>query len=701
MATAGSWRAAAFGAAVAGACAPPNAAAPYPETEPPAGQAAAEPEPEPAPAPEPVVGIARYFDREVDLAPFLAGFPYADFHPDLEHGRTYYVDKSDDYRLRVLSLPVAGAWELGSGEPVSDVDWSGRSLWDVHWHAPTGRLWLHADAKNDEQMNLWALDPKTGALEQLTTHDYVYSMGFSEDESTVAYLPRSGKQAPFSTCLRLRDVATGDEREIVCDSPDLRFTWSSLRFSPDESALYFSAQVQGDRNRVQLVRVDLKAKAPKVEVLTDPKRPRNTPDLLEGWIDGGDRLLFLSNEDGYANLWSVSRRTGKVQQLTRYREDITSAELAGGEVIAVHRSPAGSTLVRLDAKTGTELAAERLPGSADVADAHGDRALVTQQSPDIVHQQLLVDLSQPGLRLRPVVGLGEDLESEIVACKATAVQIPTFDRDKKTRSKRMLHAFLLEPAQPPSDDSTRLGLVTAFYGGDNRYSTFDHVMCAAGLTVVSPAVRGSSGFGREFQALNDRDLGGDEIVDLFHVARWLEERTGLPAMRIGVYGGSHGGFATMRALTFDPKTNGRNESYAFGFGMAHAGFSDIKSFYDATNIPDWVVLESGDPNVPADLAKMQQRSPRLQVERLQAPLLLTHGSADWRVPVEESRRFADAAKALGRPVQYVEFEGQGHHIEGLKLQVQLYQTRFDFLRAVAEAVTEAERAAGSGRDSDK
>ena len=52
--------------------------------------------------------------------------------------------------------------------------------------------------------------------------------------------------------------------------------------------------------------------------------------------------------------------------------------------------------------------------------------------------------------------------------------------------------------------------------------------------------------------------------------------------------------------------------------------------------------------------------------------------------------FVDAAKARSLPVQYVEFEGQGHHIEGLALQAQAYQVRFDFLRAVAEAVTKAE-----------
>ncbi len=80
-------------------------------------------------------------------------------------------------------------------------------------------------------------------------------------------------------------------------------------------------------------------------------------------------------------------------------------------------------------------------------------------------------------------------------------------------------------------------------------------------------------------------------------------------------------------------------------------------------------------------------SPLTHAERLRAPLLITHGSQDWRVPVAESRRFATKAKEAGLPVQYVEFEGQGHHIEGLGLQTMAYQVRFDFLKAVAEAAT--------------
>lgn len=663
-------------------CAPPNKANPYPPPLPPEhGDAATNGKGQDEPAAAPKHGLVHYFDREIDLEPFLVGFPYGRFHPSLRTNKLFYLSLGDEYVLRMLDLGETGKrWDLASGKALGTVDWSKRSLWSIHHHGPSDTLWLHADAKNDEQMNLWTLSPKTGALEQVTKHDYVYGVGFSEDDETLAYLPRHGKAAPFRSCLHVREIASGVEREVVCDDPKLQFTWSSPRFSPDRRYVYFQAQTKGDRNRVQLVRVDLNAKAPRVETLTDVRARRSELDVLEGW--SGDDLVYVANDDGYSNLYAFSAKTRKARKLTAFTEDTTSAYLTAKGVVAVHRTPAGSTLVLVDPVTGKVVAERKLKGSADVRDGFGTRAIVTQEAPDIVFEALELDLGDGGLEPNEVAALDPKLRDATVACKATAVKIPTFD-------KRELHAFVLEPKQTLANPDHQLALITAFYGGDNSYSEFDQILCAAGFIVVSPSVRGSSGFGRDFQALNDKDLGGDEIVDLFWVARWLEQRTGLGARRIGVYGGSHGGYATMRAMTFPPETNGRNELYPFGFGMSHAGFSDIESFHDKCNIPDWVVLESGDPKRANDLAKMKDRSPLTHANRLQFPLLLTHGSQDWRVPVDESRRFATKAKELKRPVSFIEVEGQGHRIEGLALQVKVMQARFDFLMAVAKAATAA------------
>ncbi|HEY0139108.1 MAG TPA: prolyl oligopeptidase family serine peptidase [Nannocystis sp.] len=664
------------------ACAPPNKARPYPTTPPVAGDASAAPS----------TGLVRYFDRAVDLGPFLTGFPFERWMPSLETDRLFFFATGERYTLKMLDLRGATVpYDLGKATSVGDVDWSKRSLWSLHHHAASDTLWLHADERNDEQMNLWTLDLKSGLLTQVTRHDYVYGLGFSEDDKQVAYLPRTGTKAPFSTCLRVMDVQTKAAREVVCDTPALRFTWSEIRWSPDASEVYFQAQVEGDRNRVQLVSVDLTAARPTVRVLTDAKTERTDAVALEGFVDD-DRLIFIANDDGFANLHAYSRKTRQVKQLTRFTEDVTSARLVDAGVFAVHRTPMGSSLSLVDPRSGKVLGEQPQRGKADILDGHGERVLWTQEAPDLVFELSLATLAPSdgkaaGLGNVRVIGLPEALSAQIVQCRAEAVKIPTFDR--VNGKPRELHAFVLHPLRPLADKTRKVALVRSFYGGENSYSTFDHVMCAAGLTVVSPAVRGSDGFGKTFSALNDRDLGGDEIVDLFHVARWIEKTLGLTPRQIGVYGGSHGGYATMRALTFPPATNNRNDSYAFGFGLSHAGFSDIKNFHDQSNIPDWVVLESGDPSKPDDLARMRDRSPISHVDLLRAPLLLTHGGNDWRVPVGESRAFHEKAKALGKPTTYVEFAGQGHHIEGLTLLRQLFQARFDFLMAVAQGATPA------------
>ncbi len=691
---------------LAGGCAPPNAATPYPSVAPVEG---APVEVESAP------DAVSFLGREIRLAPFLSGFPYSNIDVDLEHGVMFFLERGDVYTLRAHTLepvPKAGPrppFSLEDAAAVSEIDWSKRSLWGVRWHAASNTLWLHADEKNDEQMNLWTLSLEDGALAQVTSSDYVYSFGFSADQRTVAYLPRTGTQAPYRTCLRVMDVATRDDREVICDEDKLRFTWSNIVFSPDNSHVYFNAQVDGDRTRVQLVEVDLRASAPRAVTVTDPRVPRSSPTALRTWRDG--RLLFLANDDGYRNLYAYdpkARRRGKITQLTKYSEDIGSAVVVDAGIALVHGSPRQSTFEVVGASDGRVEARRAVEGSVSILDGHGDEIVWRKTAPDVVFAAMSTRVASQTNRAEgggraleledtEVLGLSPSLSSAVVACDARRVEIDTFDTDAATGEARKLHAFVLEPARPVAEEK-RLVLVRSFYGGGNVYNVYDNILCAAGITVVSASVRGSSGFGKEFYALNNRDLGGMEIVDLFWVARWAEEKLKVPPSRVGVYGRSHGGYATMRAMTF-PERYGEHARYPFGFGLAEAGFSDIVAFHDSTNIPDWVVLEAGDPRDEDDRRRLEDRSPVFGTARLQSPIFLLHGANDWRVPVEGSRKFVEAARANGKDVTYVEFEGQGHRVKGVSRNVDAWQERFDFLSAVLAKLVQADSlAAEGGRD---
>ncbi|MCB0294683.1 MAG: prolyl oligopeptidase family serine peptidase, partial [Calditrichaeota bacterium] len=83
-------------------------------------------------------------------------------------------------------------------------------------------------------------------------------------------------------------------------------------------------------------------------------------------------------------------------------------------------------------------------------------------------------------------------------------------------------------------------------------------------------------------------------------------------------------------------------SFDWGFGISHAGFSDIIHFYEHCNIPDWVTLEAGDPQTEA--AKLRDRSPLYHADQMTGKLLLTHGTNDSRVPIAGSRMMADSLR---------------------------------------------------------
>jgi len=626
-------------------------------------------------------------DRVIDLEPFLVGFPYSGHDADLERGHLFYMERTQDGRwLRYQPLEKSGALDHAAGRRLSEQDWSKRSIRPGRVHPPTNKLYITSDEANDEHLNVYAIDMETGEIEQVTHNDYTYSWGFSDDDRYLAYLSRKGEKEPLVTTLHVRDMQTGEDRAILSDEGgDDRFTWGFLRFTPDNRSVILKIQHDGQRNTVSLARIDLEAKKPRLQYLHPPRVTRFSLGQVRGWVSG-DTFLYRSSQEGFANLYLHDLGNGESTRITDFQDELRSARLIETEpptVLAVLGRPHESELLLLNAETGEILQHEVIDASVGIVDAFGYDAIVTQSS-----------LKTPwsGWRLKVVradddwrfewaemAGVPAELQAKISHYEVEKVEYPTFDT-LPDGSARMLHGFLLTPKQPPADGKDRLVRITSFYGGGNRFNTSSQIMAAAGIATFSPAPRGSSGFGAEFAALNDADLGGDEIVDIIYAAKWLEQDRGYEPQQIGVYGGSHGGYATMRALTFPPQTNGRDAHYDFGFGWSHAGFSNIINFYESCNIPDWVIKEAGDPATESE--KLLDRSPISHVELLDAPLLLTHGSNDWRVPVTESRNFHEKAQELGKPTTYVEFEGQGHGVRGFDNLVLYYQEQLNFLESL-------------------
>jgi dipeptidyl aminopeptidase/acylaminoacyl peptidase len=630
----------------------------------------------------PVASIVTFDGRKVDLAAHLDGFPYESVLAIPEKGILLYDHTGSTRTMMRTRLDHAAAPDLAKdGTAISTVDWDARSRWDLRYVPAADAVYFNGDATNDEVLNVWKLSLADGALIQLTTEQYTYGFGISPDETTLATIARRG-DGPYTSCLRTMALDGTNAKDVLCDTPSATFTWSEVSFSPDGKTVVVAVNVDGRRDRANLAAIELAN--PKITLLLDPAPARFDANAARYWLDA-DRIAYWTDESGFDQVWAYDVHKGTKDQLGALDREVADLRVLGEagakRVIATTTRPDGDRIVVLDPKTKKELGSVDVAGTVSVVGDDRKGALVLAidgPSTPIALRWLTIDAAGVPT-VAPWLDVPAPLAEKLVSCDVQKVQVPTWDSDPATGKTRLLHAYLYTPTQKPAPERA-LARITAFYGGEDTWDTETQVFCDAGIATLSPAVRGSTGFGAAFFALNDKDLGGNEIADLFAAGRWLETQ-GYARGHIGVYGGSHGGYATMRALTFPPGTDGHTDDiYPFAFGLAHAGFSDILTFYAATNIPDWVELEAGDPKT--DEAKIRDRSPLSHVDLLNAPLFLSHGENDNRVPVAESRQMAAACKAAGKNCTYLEFPGQGHHINGRDKLVELYQGRLTFLEQV-------------------
>ncbi|MCZ6765785.1 MAG: prolyl oligopeptidase family serine peptidase, partial [bacterium] len=585
-----------------------------------------------------------------------------------------------DETTMLKELDLAGDVDLGNGRIVSDIDFSTRNVWSMRYNEYQKKLFWIGDEKNDEIINLYSLDTGTKETRKYTDVPYIYGWRWNPSGEEVAYVARLGHMEERLGEVRVVNLETGEERVICQDTPEMRFTWTAPSWHPEGRGVVVSMLKDADRNLGNVAYVSVTSGD--IKILTDTSKPRSFPSILKDWLSR-DEFLYTSNEDGFRNLYLHNLYTGDTKQITEFRRDQTDVELIqnDGKTLAfvVLSNPIENEVVLVDPKSGEEMFRMKVDVNVSTLDTEGNRLLVSTTSGTSKFQIDEWTVTESGVGMQTRVDVPADLKEKIVHAKQERVEFPTFDVDPNTNKTRMLHGFLYVPEKPLPRDQ-QVVMIQSFYGGGNYYSTRTQILAEAGIYVFSPSPRGSRGFGREFAALNDKDLGGNEIIDIIYAARYVSEKLGIPPERVGCYGGSHGGYATMRLLTFPGEVNGIEADFDWGFGISHAGFSDIIQFYEFCNIPDWVILEAGDPKTEAD--KLKDRSPIYHADKGRGKLLLTHGTNDSRVPIEGSRAMAASLREHGKGVELIEFEGQGHGIKGLENNVRNYNVWFLFLESL-------------------
>ncbi|RMG22770.1 MAG: S9 family peptidase [Bacteroidetes bacterium] len=270
------------------------------------------------------------------------------------------------------------------------------------------------------------------------------------------------------------------------------------------------------------------------------------------------------------------------------------------------------------------------------------------------------------------------------------VRYPSFDGLE-------IPAILYKPHQASANSPVpALVWVHGGPGGQSRLGYFPLVQYLVnhGYAVLAVNNRGSSGYGKTFYKMDDRNHGEKDLMDCVEGKNFLAAQDYVDPEKIGIIGGSYGGFMVMAALTSQP------EEFAVGVNL----FGVTNWLRTLKNIPPWwesfkdaLYQEMGDP--ATDSVRLYNISPLFHADKVTKPLMVLQGAQDPRVLQVESDEIVEAVKKNGVPVEYVLFEDEGHGFVKKENQIEAYGKILQFLDKYLKGAEEMAATEGEASES--
>jgi len=246
---------------------------------------------------------------------------------------------------------------------------------------------------------------------------------------------------------------------------------------------------------------------------------------------------------------------------------------------------------------------------------------------------------------RPDLPTEHLVEMQIVRYKSSdGLEIPAYLSIPKGKEAKNLPAMIVPHGGPWARDNW----------GFNSFAQF---LANRGYAVLQPNFRGSTGFGKAFLNAGNNEWGQLMQDDLTAGAEYLIEQGIADKDKIGIMGGSYGGYATLAGLTFTPDV--------YKAGVSIVGPSNLFTLLE-TIPPYWASFlkvfheRMGDPSTEEGQAQLKRQSPFFHAQNIKAPLLVGQGNNDPRVKTAESDQIVVAMRDLGLPVEYLNFMDEGH-----------------------------------------
>lgn len=478
-----------------------------------------------------------------------------------------------------------------------------------------GRRFVYSSTeRNGRDFDVYVASLDDGAAERVYDGSFgYYATAWQPGGEQVILTEVRGEDARD---VHLLDVSTGKLETLF--EPDVAAAFSDFAWRPDGSGFYLSTNLDREFQALAYYSLDERS----LEFIAEPSQ-----DVGDVALTGDGRyLVWTTNDDGYSRLHGLDTVSGEPVTIPEVVDGVYSVDLARNAAIAAIRVSGPGT-------PGDVLAWDLGAGSAVTA----MKASLGGLNPEsFVAPESLRYPARDGVELQGLLYLPD------------AATFP----------------------QPP--------VVVQVHGGPSAQSrpsfrAIEQYLVNQGIAVFAVNVRGSTGFGKTYARLDNREKRLDSVRDLVDTVARLSDDPRVDTRRVAVMGGSYGGYMVNAVLGSHP-------------GVFDAGISMV-------GVSDWVrALEEASPGLKAsdrieygDIREEKwqrfyaENSPINNADKIDVPLLVSHGVNDPRDPVTESDRIVSAVRGNGREVTYLRWPDEGHSVRKQENRVVLYRSIARFL----------------------
>ncbi|HVG07814.1 MAG TPA: S9 family peptidase [Thermoanaerobaculia bacterium] len=597
--------------------------------------------------------------RQYTIDQLLATTAYAgdSFSPD---GRKILVGSNQTGVINAFAIPVDG------GPPVQLTDSKVNAIQVIGWFPRDERFLYASDQGGNELTHLYVRSPD-GQVRDLTPGEKAKAefLDWAPDGRSFFFITNERDPSLFDVYETALD---GYERKLLFTNPG---GFMPLGVSPDRRHVALGkSQGTSDAD------VHLHDRTTGKTVLLTPDDPPGAQvnNAFQAFSPDGAGLYYTTDQGAeFQRLMRYEIATGKREEVLRPSWDVVDAGFSrsGKHLVVAVNDDARIQVSVFEVAGMRPVELPRIPDGfvTDVELSPDGRWMAYYAEGGNTPPNLHVRDLQTGKDRQLTRSLGPDIDpadlvsGEIVRFKSyDGIEIP---------------GILYKPHQ--ASPGSRVPALVKVHGGPGgqatpAYNAMIQYIVNHGYAIFDINNRGSSGYGKTFNSLDDRKHGDADLDDCVASKKMLAAAGWIDPNRIGIQGGSYGGYMVLAALAFRPKE--------FAVGIDIYGISNWKRTMES--IPAWwgaerdaLIQEIGDPEKDAEA--LLKKSPLFHADKIEKPLLVLQGENDPRVLKQESDSIVEAVKKKGVPVEYIVFENEGHGFRRKESQKRAYEAMLAFL----------------------